>query len=49
MDPVIFREYDIRAVYGKDLIDSDAYILGQAFGSMIFMFSINSLVDLDSL
>jgi len=29
----IFREYDIRGVYGKDLIDETAFIIGRAFAS----------------
>lgn len=29
----IFRNYDIRGVYGKTLFDEDAYLIGRAFGS----------------
>ena len=31
----IFREYDIRGIYGTDLTKKFAYIFGQAFGSYI--------------
>lgn len=31
----IFRNYDIRGVYGKTLVDEDAYLIGRAFGSEI--------------
>lgn len=29
----IFRNYDIRGIYGKTLTDEDAYLIGRAFGS----------------
>lgn len=29
----IFRNYDIRGIYGKTLFDDDAYLIGRAFGS----------------
>lgn len=31
----IFRNYDIRGIYGKTLLDEDAYLIGQAFGSVL--------------
>ena len=31
----IFREYDIRGIYNKDLTDEEAYIIGRGFGSYI--------------
>lgn len=31
----IFREYDIRGVYGTDVTEEFAYLFGQAFGSFI--------------
>ena len=31
----IFREYDIRGIYGETLFDIDAEILGKAFGTYI--------------
>ena len=33
INPEIFREYDVRAVYGKDLNEDVAYTIGKAFGS----------------
>ena len=27
----IFREYDIRGIYNKDLTDEEAYIIGRGF------------------
>lgn len=35
INPRIFREYDIRAVYGEDLNEDVAYTLGKAFGSYV--------------
>jgi len=29
----MFREYDIRGVYGKDINEEVAYLVGKAFGS----------------
>lgn len=29
-DPAIFREYDIRGTYGRNLFDADAYAIGRA-------------------
>ncbi len=29
----IFRNYDIRGIYGKTLMDEDAYLIGRSFGS----------------
>ncbi|MFA5040374.1 MAG: phosphomannomutase/phosphoglucomutase [Bdellovibrionales bacterium] len=34
-DPTIVREYDIRGTVGKNLTDTDAKLLGQAFGTMV--------------
>lgn len=31
----IFREYDIRGVYGKDITESTAYLIGRAFGTKL--------------
>jgi phosphomannomutase/phosphoglucomutase len=33
VNPAIFREYDIRAIAGKDISDNDVYILGRAIGT----------------
>ncbi|MDI6714865.1 MAG: phosphomannomutase/phosphoglucomutase [Thermodesulfovibrio sp.] len=35
MEDQIFREYDIRGIYGKDLTDETAYLVGKAFISLI--------------
>lgn len=35
INPKIFREYDIRAVYGEDLNEDVAYTIGRAFGSYV--------------
>ncbi len=35
MNKEIFREYDIRGIYNKELTDNDAYIIGQSYGSYI--------------
>ena len=32
----IFREYDVRGIYGKDLNEDVAYTIGRAFGSYVF-------------
>ena len=31
----IFRNYDIRGIYGKTLVDEDAFLIGKAFGSVL--------------
>lgn len=31
----MFREYDIRGVYGKDITDEVAYLIGRAFGTRL--------------
>lgn len=31
----IFRQYDIRGIYGEDLRDGDAVLIGKAFGTMV--------------
>lgn len=33
INDVIFRQYDVRAIYGKDLNEDVAYTIGKAFGS----------------
>ena len=35
INPDIFREYDIRAIYDKDLNEDVAYTIGKAFGSFV--------------
>lgn len=34
--PSIFRQYDIRGVYGKTLTDATAYLVGKAYGTYLF-------------
>ena len=33
MNPLIFREYDIRGIVGQDLTGETVYILGKTFGT----------------
>ncbi len=35
MNPEIFREYDIRGVAGKDILDEDVIDIGKAYGSLL--------------
>lgn len=35
MNPIIFREYDIRGTYGTDLTDESAKFIGRAFGAEV--------------
>ena len=35
INPVIFREYDVRGIYGDDLNEDVAYTVGKAFGSYV--------------
>jgi phosphomannomutase/phosphoglucomutase len=35
MNPGIFREYDIRGVAGKDILDADVVSIGRAYGSIL--------------
>jgi len=35
INPKIFREYDVRAIYGKDLNEDVAYTIGKAFGTYV--------------
>ena len=35
MNEKIFREYDIRGIYGTDITEETAYLIGKAFGSYI--------------
>lgn len=37
MNEKIFREYDIRGIYGSDITEENAYLIGKAFGSYIQM------------
>lgn len=40
----IFREYDIRGVYGTDLNEEVAYLIGKAFGTKLNEYKISSTV-----
>lgn len=35
MNPGIFREYDIRGIAGKDILEEDAQSIGRAFGTLL--------------
>ena len=35
MNKEIFREYDIRGIYNKELYDKDAYTIGKSYGSIL--------------
>lgn len=35
INPAIFREYDVRGIYGEDLNEDVAYTVGRAFGSYV--------------
>ena len=35
MNKEIFREYDIRGIYNKELFDKDAYTIGKSYGSIL--------------
>lgn len=40
----IFREYDIRGIYGTDLFDEDAYKIGLAVGYKLNKYKIKEIV-----
>ncbi len=40
----IFREYDIRGIYGQDLNEDVAYTLGKSFGTYIKRFGVNKTI-----
>ena len=40
----IFREYDIRGVYGKDITDETAYLIGMAFASKLKQLGKNTAI-----
>ena len=35
LNKYIFREYDIRGVFGKDIDESVSYLIGRAFGTKL--------------
>ena len=45
-NPSIFRAYDIRGIFGKDLLIQDAYYIGRAFGSLLLSYSKTPLIYL---
>jgi len=48
MNPLIFREYDIRGVVGKDLTPEGVRLLGQGFGThMVNLGQTNLVVGRD--
>ena len=44
INPSIFREYDIRGVYGKALTEDLAYTLGKSYGSYIRKYNSNKVL-----
>ena len=44
INPSIFREYDIRGVYGVDLNEDLAYTLGKSYGSYIRKYNSNKVL-----
>jgi phosphomannomutase/phosphoglucomutase len=44
INPLIFREYDIRGVVGEDLTESNAYIIGRAYGTLLKKHDVASAV-----
>lgn len=43
-NPLIFREYDIRGIVGEDLTESNAYIIGRAYGTLLRKYNVTSAV-----
>lgn len=49
LNKYIFREYDIRGVYGKDITEEVAYLIGKAFGTKLRHYGKNTtLVGYDN-
>lgn len=44
INPLIFREYDIRGIVGEDLTESNAYIIGRAYGTLLRKYNVTSAV-----
>ena len=44
IDEKIFREYDIRGIYGTDLDENVAYTLGRSFASYIALKGQNKVI-----
>ena len=44
INSAIFREYDVRGIYGEDLNEDVAYTVGKAFGSYVLRFGQNKVI-----
>ena len=44
INSAIFREYDVRGIYGEDLNEDVAYTVGKAFGSYISKLGQNKVI-----
>ena len=44
LNKLMFREYDIRGVYGKDIDEEVSYLIGKAFGSKLKEFGLNKTI-----
>ncbi|HHT84644.1 MAG: phosphomannomutase/phosphoglucomutase [Bacillota bacterium] len=44
INPLIFREYDIRGVVGEDITETNAYIIGRAYGTLLRRHNISCTV-----
>ena len=40
----IFREYDIRGIYGKEVFDETAYLIGRAFATKLLSLGKNTMI-----
>lgn len=44
LNKLMFREYDIRGIYGKDINEEVSYLIGKAFGSKLVSFGLNKAI-----
>ena len=44
LNKLIFREYDIRGVYGKDINEEISYLIGKAFGTKLASFGLTKTI-----
>lgn len=44
LNKLIFREYDIRGIYGKDIDEEVSYLIGKAFGTKLREFGLNKTI-----
>jgi len=44
LNKLMFREYDIRGVYGKDIDEGVSYLIGKAFGSKLKELGLNKTI-----